>query len=134
MGNRAVVTFDTLHDSPCIYLHWNGGRDSVEAFLKVAENLNLNPQDPMVMDKWAEILGTYFFEKEVGSSVIYRYTYGTADTDNYDNGVYVIGRDWSIQERRYMRHREQISPETTQAIYDGIMENIVKNLTKKEIH
>ena len=36
MGNRAVISFKDEYykkeDSPSIYLHWQGGRDSVEAF------------------------------------------------------------------------------------------------------
>ena len=42
MGNRAVIGFeqDKKRDkkSVGIYLHWNGGRDSVEGFLKVAKD------------------------------------------------------------------------------------------------
>lgn len=39
MGNRAVITTSKAPDVSGakdlgIYLHWNGGRDSVEAFLK----------------------------------------------------------------------------------------------------
>jgi len=32
MGNRALIEFDNLDLS--VYLHWNGGRDSVETFLE----------------------------------------------------------------------------------------------------
>jgi hypothetical protein len=35
MGNRAVITDNKQRIG--IYLHWNGGRDSVEAFLKYCE-------------------------------------------------------------------------------------------------
>ena len=39
MGNRCVITTreDFDNDGIGIYLHWNGGRDSVEAFLKYCE-------------------------------------------------------------------------------------------------
>ena len=36
MGNRAVITtqeYLTNPDTIGVYLHWNGGRDSVQAFL-----------------------------------------------------------------------------------------------------
>ena len=33
MGNRAVITKDRDLYGIGVYLHWNGGRDSVEAFL-----------------------------------------------------------------------------------------------------
>ena len=35
MGNRAVIT--TTQKKIGLYLHWNGGRDSIEAFLKYCE-------------------------------------------------------------------------------------------------
>lgn len=31
MGNRAIIT--NKEKKVAVYLHWNGGRDSVEAFL-----------------------------------------------------------------------------------------------------
>ena len=39
MGNRAVITTkeNFENNGVGIYLHWNGGRDSVEAFLKYCE-------------------------------------------------------------------------------------------------
>ena len=46
MGNRAVIGFvnDKMEydtDSVGIYLHWNGGRDSVEGFLQTAKDYGL---------------------------------------------------------------------------------------------
>ena len=41
MGNRAMIT--TAGANLGVYLHWNGGRDSVEAFLRWAELANLPP-------------------------------------------------------------------------------------------
>ena len=35
MGNRAVITTEGRDLS--LYLHWNGGRDSVEAFLRYCD-------------------------------------------------------------------------------------------------
>lgn len=47
MGNRAVIT--TREDWKCggvgIYLHWNGGRDSVNAFLKYCELKGYRPPE-----------------------------------------------------------------------------------------
>lgn len=34
-GNRAVITTEDKRIG--VYIHWNGGRDSVEAFLKYCE-------------------------------------------------------------------------------------------------
>ena len=35
MGNRAVIEFENTNMG--IYLHWNGGRDSIEPLLHVAK-------------------------------------------------------------------------------------------------
>ena len=51
MGNRAIIAlvdsdFDTGDlDAPAIYLHWNGGRASVQAFLNVAKKLEIRAED-----------------------------------------------------------------------------------------
>ncbi len=40
MGNRAVISFDSADDNAfAIYVHWNGGRDSIQAFLKATRIL-----------------------------------------------------------------------------------------------
>lgn len=41
MGNRAVIT--TEDKKLGIYLHWNGGRDSVEAFLRYCDLRGFRP-------------------------------------------------------------------------------------------
>ena len=48
MGNRAVITtqeYITNPDAIGVYLHWNGGRDSVEAFLKYCDLRGFRPPD-----------------------------------------------------------------------------------------
>ena len=51
MGNRAVIAFvadDGTQDKDLclgIYLHWNGGRDSVEGFLEYAKKQGLRAGD-----------------------------------------------------------------------------------------
>ena len=40
MGNRAVISFDSAaQNGIAVYVHWNGGRDSIEAFLKATRIL-----------------------------------------------------------------------------------------------
>jgi hypothetical protein len=133
MGNRAVITFNTTESAPCIYLHWNGGRASVEAFLRVARHLELNASmrggginfdlQAHTLDALAEILAKHFFNCEVGFTV-YRQTYGSADTDNWDNGVYVMNRNFDIVQRLYMRHAEEVDTAKTAEIYGHILKNI----------
>jgi hypothetical protein len=128
MGNRAVLTFDTKHDSPCIYLHWNGGRASVEAFLHAARLLQITLPDDLplgeakawAMDRLAQLLAHRFFGCEVGTTV-YRTTYGRADTDNWDNGVYIVDIYWDIVGRRFQRHPDELDALKTAEICDTIV-------------
>lgn len=125
MGNRAVITFSKADSAPCIYLHWNGGRASVEAFLKAARELGLRRIDgqnqTQVMDELATMIGRQFFGHDIGMTV-YRESYGQADKDNWDNGVYVLDREMHICGRQFCRHGEEVDAEKTQAIYQQIIE------------
>ena len=102
MGNRAVIT--TKSKRIGVYLHWNGGRDSVEAFLKYCELQGF--RCPEVDDYgWArlcQIIGNFFG----GSTSIGIDEYNKLDTDNGDNGVYII-EDWKIVDRLYHNYPEQ---------------------------
>ncbi len=110
MGNRAVITFDTNASAPCIYLHWNGGRASVEGFLQAAKAIGIDQgdiTDAQQMDDFADLIANKFFGNPVGMTC-YRESYGKADTDNYDNGVYIINRNFEITGRKFA-HGEEIS-------------------------
>jgi hypothetical protein len=125
MGNRAVITFSQHNTAPCIYLHWNGGRASVEAFIKSAKHLGLHVckneyDEHKVLDLLAEMIATHFFESKVGMNV-YREHYGRADKDNGDNGVYVLDRNLNICKRIHKTVHEEISAEKTQAIFENII-------------
>jgi hypothetical protein len=123
MGNRAVITFMRGDSAPCIYLHWNGGRASVEGFLKAARHLGLrriNAQNQkQVMDNLADLIAKHFFGHDIGMTV-YRETYGQADKDNWDNGLFVLGFDMHICGRAFNRG-EEINPTKTQEIYESII-------------
>ena len=126
MGNRAVVTFKTHPSSPCIYLHWNGGRASIEGFLRAAKVLGIVGDHREKMDALADVLARGFFKNPVGMNV-YREEYGKTDTDNWDNGVYVINDDWEIVDRLFKRHEEEIDWKKTRRITASIVENIEEN-------
>ena len=102
MGNRAVIT--TRNEQIGIYLHWNGGRDSVEAFLKYCE---LKGHRPPEVDNygWArmcQVIGNFFGgETSIGIDRT-----DALDCDNWDNGVYIIEK-WKIIGRKYKRGSEQ---------------------------
>jgi hypothetical protein len=125
MGNRAVITFSQHKTAPCIYLHWNGGRASVEAFIKSAKHLGLHVckneyEEHKVMDLLAEMIATHFFETKVGMTV-YREQYGRSDTSNSDNGVYVLDSKLNICKRIMNGSQEEIDHKKTEAIFENIV-------------
>lgn len=128
MGNRAVITASTDKNAPCIYLHWNGGRASVEAFLAAAKDLGLSGTSVETFDRFAQILAKHFFDCEVGMTV-YRQRYGESDKDNYDNGTYLIDGDFKIVDRLFMKRPdgsvlfEEVDPDKTYSIHEAIVKN-----------
>ncbi len=101
MGNRAVITIAPYSVSNVgIYVHWNGGRASIEGFLKAARELGY--RDPSLDDGYSlarltQIIGTFFGgASSLGIGVV-----RDLDVNNGDNGTYVIGEGWEIVERVY---------------------------------
>jgi len=126
MGNRAVITFDMdlgtidtntgkyykdgveLQDRPDkigIYLHWNGGYDSINAFCKYCKMRGFRGPvtDDYGIARLVQIAANF-----VGSSLsIGINTLNRLDCDNYDNGVYIVNDGWEIVGRQYFEGREQ---------------------------
>lgn len=101
MGNRAVITASkTRTKGVGIYLHWNGGEESVQAFLDVAKARGF--RDPSSDESYglARLCGLIheFFGVDRDTSLGIG-TLEQLDCDNYDNGVYVIGKDWQVVDR-----------------------------------
>lgn len=102
MGNRAVIT--TRDKQIGVYLHWNGGRDSVEAFLKYCElkGYRTPERDCYGWARLCQIIGNYFGgELSLGID-----KYEKLDRDNGDNGVYII-ENWKIVDREFIDWPEQ---------------------------
>lgn len=106
MGNRAVITTreNWANDGVGIYLHWNGGRDSVEAFLKYCElkGYRSPSEDCYGWARLCQVIGNFFG----GSTSIGIDTLWHLDCNNYDNGVYIID-GWGIVGRHYFDGQEQ---------------------------
>tara|TARA_B100000131_G_scaffold157630_1_gene152907 strand:+ start:179 stop:580 length:402 start_codon:yes stop_codon:yes gene_type:complete len=107
MGNRAVITIkdDYLNkeDWPSIYLHWNGGLDTVQPMLDVAKEYEIRCESHYGTARLAQLFANYFG----GTLSIGVGPYKNQDLDNYDNGVYIIDNNWEIVEREYNRNPEQ---------------------------
>ncbi len=92
MGNRAVIT--TKERKIGLYLHWNGGRDTVAPLLKYCELQGYRPpsQDCYGWARMCQVMGNFF-----GGSLSLGIGSYTTDRqmDPGDNGVYVI-EGWRI--------------------------------------
>lgn len=117
MGNRAVIACSDKPDAVGIYLHWNGGRASVEGFLQACRTLGY--RDPTLDESYgmarlcAAICAYFGLDGETSIGIG---TVGTLDCKNGDNGLYILAPGWTIAERKYMRGAEEIDAEKTKAI------------------
>jgi hypothetical protein len=108
MGNRAVITSKENFENNGIgiYLHWNGGRDSVEAFLKYCElkGYRSPTDDNYGWARLCQVIGNFFGgSTSIGIDVV-----NNLDCDNWNNGVYII-EGWEIVDRKYNRYEEQMN-------------------------
>ena len=146
MGNRAVIT--TKDKRIGVYLHWNGGRDSVEAFLLYCKmkGYRCPENDCYGWARLCQVIGNFFGgDLSVGID-----EYSKLDTDNGDNGVYII-ENWEIVDREFYSGPEQDTysledallninasqPEAEQFDEEDILETVrqytVKPITNKQI-
>jgi len=99
MGNRAVITIKEKdvpqEDWNSLYLHWNGGRDSVEPFLHVAKlyGIRCNDDSSYAIARLSQLIGNTLG----GTLSLGVGAYKCLDTTS-DNGVYVV-EDWEIVDR-----------------------------------
>lgn len=106
MGNRAVITTKKNFENNGIgvYLHWNGGYDSVSAFLKYCELKGYRTPDNDCYG-WArlcQVIGNFFGGSlSLGIDVVDK-----LDCENWDNGTYII-EGWKIVDRKYYEGAEQ---------------------------
>ena len=100
MGNRAVIT--TPEKDLALYLHWNGGRDTVEPLLKYCELQGFRPpsSDNYGWARIAQVVGNFF-----GGSLSVGIDKYSRLGDQGDNGIYVID-GWKIVERKRLKYDE----------------------------
>ena len=113
MGNRATLKFKDEANQPSIYLHWNGGRASVQAFLNVAKAMELRA-DSYGVARMCQIVGNFF-----GGNLSLGCNKEAFDPG--DNGIYLI-KDFEIVGRENFDGEEEIDEEKTKSITDFILD------------
>jgi len=115
MGNRACVVFtDGRRMSPAIYLHWNGGPESVYPFLEALNRYGALGEVTYSAARFTQLVGN-FFGGTLSLGVI-PLSGDWTDCDPGDNGVYLVrpGRE-HFSMRRYLDgvelSREQVERE-----------------------
>lgn len=91
-------------DAIGVYLHWNGGYDSVNAFLTYCKmrGFRSTNTDNYGWARLIQVIGNFFGgDLSIGVGPI-----KTLDCDNWDNGVYLI-KDWEIKGRYFFEGEEQ---------------------------
>lgn len=96
MGNRAIVKPEGQDIG--VYLHWNGGIDSVTAFLKYCELRGFRGfDDSYGMARFTQVVTNFF-----GGGLSVGIETGVKETKEYaewiDNGIYVV-KGWDIVRR-----------------------------------
>lgn len=122
MGNRAVISFSTNPTAPSIYLHWNGGRASIQGFLAgcIESGYAATGDQAQDMDQIERRLRP-FFARNGECLSIYRQPVGRADTDNGDNGWYILDQSTlAITGRLHKREAEEINADKTADIREYI--------------
>ena len=148
MGNRAVITTkceDAKNSKNLgLYLHWNGGHDSVRAFLaycelkgfeppetnsyawarlnKIIENFNfeglnmkLSPTDNAMQVELKQIMMRGYLASKEHSIIVD--TCDKLHCEHLDNGVYLI-ENWEITGRQYFNGEEQKKHDLLQMLFD----------------
>lgn len=136
MGNRAVITTAPYGpNNTGIYLRWNGGRASIEGFLRACKRLGF--RSPAVDQKYAlarltQVIATFFGNEglPVGIGPV-----SHLDVDNGDNGTYLIGGDWEIVGRKFVHtfFHEEIDEAKTGQIAYKIVQQLKATETVAEI-
>lgn len=98
MGNRAIVKPEGQNIG--VYLHWNGGIDSVTGFLKYCELKGFRGfDDPYGMARFCQVVGNFF-----GGGLSLGIETDIRETQEYaewiDNGIYVV-KGWKVVRHLY---------------------------------
>lgn len=123
MGNRTIIT--TMERKIQVYVHWNGGKASIKAFLDYcnAQKYRFPEADDYGWARLCQVIGNFFGSTtSVGVGL---YTDGSeADCDN---GTYIIEK-WKIVGRENAPSQEEWYLEK----YAGVMREVNAMMPEKD--
>jgi hypothetical protein len=138
MGNRAVITASnsTKHGLG-IYLHWDGGIESVLAFLDTAREIGY--RSPVGDESYgmARLCGLIcLFSGLRNDTGVGINDLSNLDCDNFDNGVFVVGHNWELVDR-WGKGSKPLNAEAIHAAraskeYELMVESLVALLDKAD--
>jgi hypothetical protein len=111
MGNRANVIFsneDETSISPAIYLHWNGGAESIYAFIDELNRRKIRADQNYECARFIQVVTDYMDQDSLsglsigvvnGPKKITIKELLNLPNDLSDNGIYVIYREWNKEEK-----------------------------------
>lgn len=99
MGNRAIIKSEKSNIG--VYLHWNGGVDSVEAFLEYCKLRGFRDfDDGYGIARFCQVVGNWFGgDLSIGVQECTATTDEEAERYCLDNGIYIINSKWEIINR-----------------------------------
>lgn len=117
MGNRAIIQTRESYENEGIgiYLHWNGGYDSVSAFLKYCElkGYRAPDKDSYGWARLCQVISNYF-----GGGLSIGIDNFSKDAGEWqDNGTYII-EGWKIVDRKFYDYEEQNSYDLIDMLLD----------------
>lgn len=99
MGNRAIIAFEGKGVRPVVYVHWNGGIESVMAICEVCKRRNYRSPESDSGYAFARFVGVWheFFGIDCSTSLgVEMLDPEVKDSLEWDNGNYFIGANWRI--------------------------------------
>ena len=134
MGNRAVIAFESM-PSIGIYVHWNGGEESVLAFLEATKRRGARAGDTTYgFARLTQTIGDYFCRgKETELLSVGVGPMDRLDTEG-DNGTYWIGDDFDIVRREHVPNPSYKLTEADHVKREGIVETLLGVDAARELY
>lgn len=107
MGNRALIIMEKPTEAlpivPAIYVHWNGGIESVLAMCQVCKDRGFRTPGGDASYAMARMVGVWHEFFGLDDSLSLGVLTYDGKSDHGDNGVYLLGGDWEVIEH-YRHH------------------------------